>query len=220
MVKIYLDGANLDEIRDLEPRIDGITTNPSLMRKAGIKDYREFADLILDMTDKPVSFEVGSDDIYEMITQARKIALWGKNVYVKIPVMTTKGEWTFGAIERLLKEEIKLNITAVFTYHQIEKICKFEPDIISVFAGRIADTGRDPVSYIRYAVEEKRGKTQVLWASTREVLNVKQAEAAGCDIITMTPDLIRKMDLFGKPLAIYSHETVKQFYDDAKGLKI
>ena len=222
---IYLDGADLQEIanaQDDNPLVQGFTTNPSLMWKAGISDYREFAKQILTITHKPVSFEVFSDTLTEMGMQAIEIASWGKNIYVKIPVTTTTGESCAPLIKSLGERGIKVNATAIMTMAQIDTVARslVGPSILSIFCGRIADTGRDPVPFITKALHVKKAETKILWASTREVLNVKQAEMAGADIITMSPDLIKKMDLFGKDLAEYSRETVQQFYDDAKGLSL
>lgn len=218
MIKIFCDGADLESIKRLndDPRIMGFTTNPSLISKAGITDYEAFAKEVLKITNKPVSFEVFADDLEEMERQARKIASWGDNVYVKIPIMTTKSESTIPIIDRLLNRGIKLNVTAVMTVNQVDGIDFTEtPVIISVFAGRIADTGRDPLVTIR-AIREIFQTEQILWASPREVLNIYQAEQAGCDIITCTPDLIEKYNkLKDKDLEEFSRETVEMFYNDA-----
>ena len=224
-MKIYLDGADLDTLKAMEHRIDGVTTNPSLMRKAGIDNYKSFAAAVLMLTNKPVSFEVFADDFATMESQAREIASWGENVYVKIPVCLTDRSFTGSLVRKLSDDGIKLNITAIMGVWQVAALDQFlswkTPTILSVFAGRIADTGVDPMPTIAYAkMRYPRPNIEVLWASTREVYNVKQAEKAGADIITMTPDLIKKMDLFGKDLAEYSAETVAMFYNDAKGITL
>ena len=221
-MKIYLDGADLDTLKVMEHRVDGVTTNPSIMKKAGIDNYKSFAATVLMLTNKPVSFEVFADDFATMEAQAREIASWGNNVFVKLPVTNTKGESCARLMHRLGTDGIKINATAIMTMEQINVVGRelVGPSILSIFCGRIADTGRDPVPFITTALRVKHSETQVLWASTREVLNVKQAEAAGADIITMTPDLIKKMDLFGKDLAQYSLETVQMFYNDSKGITL
>jgi len=220
VVKIFLDTADVDRLQlyGNDRRVHGITTNPALMKKAGIGSYRNFATIVLGIANgRPVSLEVTADDLDEMERQARELASWGENVYVKLPVTNTRGESTIPLIEKL--QEFKLNITAVMTGAQIEALrpvlCGHH--ILSVFAGRIADTGRDPVHIMRKA---RLCHAQVLWASAREVLNVYQAEECGCDIITLTPDLIGKLDLHGKSLTDYSLETVKQFHEDGKGIKL
>lgn len=220
MVKIYADGADLATMASL--KCDGYTTNPSLMKKAGISDYRTFAREVLAIAEgKPVSFEVFADDFDGMERQAREIASWGGNVYVKIPVTNTLGEFTGPVIERL--EGVQLNVTAILTAKQIHDVrgaLGNAPAIVSVFAGRIADTGVDPVKVIREGWGTPRGRThKILWASAREVYNVVQAEQC-CDIITLTPDLIAKLALFGKDLTRYSLETVQQFHNDAKGIAL
>lgn len=225
MLKIFLDGADLNQISEFKDRVSGFTTNPTLIRKAGVKDYKGFARVLCNIVQhKPISFEVFADDFEGMEKQAREISSWGENIYVKIPVTNTKGESCGQLINKLGAEGIKVNVTAVTTLDQIRNMCRFmfreTPTILSIFAGRIADTGRDPVPFITAALAMKHDKTEILWASSREVLNIKQAQAAGCDIITLQPELIRKMDLFSKDLAEYSLETVKQFYEDAKGLTL
>ena len=221
-MKIFLDGADLDTLKAMEHRIDGVTTNPSLMRKAGIDNYKSFAAAVLMLTNKPVSFEVIADDFATMESQAREIASWGSNVYVKLPVTNTKGESCARLMHRLGTDGIKINATAIMTMEQINVVGRelVGPSILSIFAGRIADTGRDPTPFFTEAARVKHDKTEILWASTREVYNVKQAEQAGADIITMTPDLIKKMDLFGKDLAQYSLDTVKMFHSDSKGITL
>ena len=220
MVKIFIDTSDVAQLQKWlrDPRIVGATTNPSLMRKSGITSYHNFARIILGLANgKPVSFEVLADDFTEMERQARELASWGENVYVKIPVTNTLGHSTIPLIEKL--QDFHLNITAVMTVVQIEALRGIlgQHHILSVFAGRIADTGRDPTYMMRMA---RRGHAQLLWASAREVLNVYQAEECGCDIITLTPELIAKLDLHGKSLAEYSLETVKMFHEDGKGITL
>ena len=223
MISIYCDGADLKQMVAYadDERVEGFTTNPSLCRKAGVTDYREFCLRVLDVIgDKPVSFEVFADDFPTMERQAKEIASWGKNVYVKIPVTNTQGSPSYDLIWRLAHDGIKVNVTAVFTPMQ----CRLAVDaldgtgILSVFAGRIADTGSDPERVMRSA-KAKIGSedTLLLWASAREVYNVKQAEGCGCDVITLAPDLIGKLSGFGRSLADYSLETVRQFHRDAAG---
>ena len=196
------------------------------MSKAGIKNYTSFAKNILDeIIDKPVSFEVFADDFIEMERQALKIAKWGRNVYVKIPVMTTKRQPSFNLIRKLSQEGIQLNITAVMTIDQIQKVAEAvqggKSCFVSVFAGRIADTGVDPVPVMNKALEILKAapNAELLWASPREVLNVYQAESIGCHIITATNDILKKLNLKGKDLTDFSNETVKMFYNDAKAAK-
>ena len=219
MVRLFVDTSDVVQLhrwaRDM--RIGGVTTNPSLMRKAGIKSYRNFASIVLGMASgKPVSFEVLSDEFDEMERQARELASWSENVYVKIPISNTRGESSIPLIKKL--RDLHLNITAVMTIVQLEALRGLldQSHILSVFAGRIADTGRDPSYMMRFA---RRGHAQLLWASTREVLNVSQAEECGCDIITLTTDLLSKLDLHGKNLSEYSLDTVKMFHEDGKGIE-
>ncbi len=223
MVAIYCDGADLPTMRKLacDDAVQGFTTNPSLMRKAGVRDYRQFAQAVLEAVDgKPVSFEVLADAPELMERQAYEIAHWGANVYVKVPVVTSEGAPTYDLIYRLVRAKVNVNVTAVFTATQ----CRFAIDaldgtgVLSVFAGRIADTGVDPERVMR-AARAKIGSeaTMLLWASAREVYNVKQAEEAGCDIITLSPDLIAKLAGFGRNLTEYSIETARQFFKDAAG---
>lgn len=231
-IKLFADGANLSEMMALykDPKISGFTTNPTLMRKAGITDYAGFAhEVLAAIPDRPVSFEVFADDIDDMISQGRAIARWGANVNVKIPVTTTKGEYTGRVIETLSDRGIMLNVTAIMTLDQVERVGRSllgdAPHIVSVFAGRIADTGIDPVPHMVACRESLRAaapKAQLLWASPRELLNVYHADEAGCDIITATPDILNKLQLGGKDLAAYSLETVQMFYRDATaaGFKI
>lgn len=223
-VKIFADGADLDGIRTMagNPWIRGFTTNPTLMRKAGVSDYKSFALDVLDLIpDRPVSFEVFADQFKEMEEQALEIASWGKNVNVKIPVTNTKKEFSGDLIHRLSSRGVQLNITAVMTIEQIAAItdCLADdtPAIVSVFAGRIADTGVDPLPIMREALRIVQAKpnAELLWASPREVLNIVQASDVGCHIITATNDILNKLSLFGKDHAEYSLETVKMFYKDA-----
>jgi len=223
-VKIFADGADLESIRQLaaDRRIQGFTTNPTLMRAAGVRDYKTFALRVLDIvTDHPVSFEVFADDLPTMMMQAIEIASWGDNVYVKIPVTTTAGEFAGPIIASLSKAGVKLNVTAVMTLDQVghvtDALSPLTPAIVSVFAGRIADTGVDPVPHMRQALEIVAScpGVELLWASPRELLNIFQADEIGCHIITVTPDLLRKLTLVGKDLDTYSLETVQMFYRDA-----
>jgi transaldolase len=223
-IKIFADGADLNGIKQAaaQPIVKGFTTNPTLMRQAGVSDYKKFALEVLSfIPDRPVSFEVFADDFPTMEGQAREIASWGSNVYVKIPVTNTKGEFAGPLLTRLSAAGVKLNVTAVMTNAQVKHIaaCLAEnvPAIVSVFAGRIADTGRDPVPLMREAVAllENRPEAELLWASPRELLNIFQADALGCHIITVTGDLIKKLALVGKDLDRYSLETVEMFYKDA-----
>jgi len=224
-VKVFADGANLEEmVRAYRSgAVQGFTTNPTLMRKAGVSDYESFARKVLgEITDLPISFEVFSDDLDEMIRQARKIADWGRNVYVKIPVTNTSGEFTGRVIKALSGDAIKLNITAILTLDQVrwvsEALSETTQAIVSVFGGRIADTGREPVPIMREALQILRSRplAELLWASPREVLNIVQADAIGCHIITVTNDLLKKVPILGTDLADMSLQTVKMFHDDAR----
>ena len=223
-IAIFADGADLAGMRAMyaNPAIAGFTTNPTLMRKAGITDYKAFAlEVLRAIPDRPVSFEVFADEPAPMEAQAREIATWGTNVNVKIPVLNTKGVYCGPLIRRLSADGIQLNVTAVFSSEQVEQIVEDlalqTPAIVSVFAGRIADTGRDPIPYMKKYREmlAVRPQAKLLWASPREVLNVVHAEEAGCHIITATNDLLAKLDLFGKDLGAYSLETVQMFHRDA-----
>lgn len=224
-IKLFADGANLDDMLAARAsgKVSGFTTNPTLMRKAGVKDYAAFArEVLAKIEDAPISFEVFSDDLPEMERQAREIATWGDNVYVKIPVTNTKGTFTGPIISSLSRDGVKLNVTAIFTLEQVHEVVQAldpaTPSVISVFAGRIANAGLDPMPIMRssVAIAAKLPKAEVLWASPREALNVLQAQECGCHIITMTPDLIKATSTFGKDLAEFSLETVQMFYDDAK----
>jgi transaldolase len=223
-VKLFADGADLSGMLDMyqKPYIKGLTTNPTLMRKAGVSDYRSFAQEVLSrITDKPVSFEVFSDDLEEMTRQGLEIASWAENVYVKIPITNTEGISTYSVVERLVGAECKVNVTALMTTEQVEHISlALNPDVpsyISIFAGRIADTGRNPEKTIHDSLEITKHLPQceVIWASPRELLNIFQADSVGCHIITATNDLLNKLSLVGKNLNDYSLETVKMFADDA-----
>lgn len=224
-VKIFADGANEEAIMSLasNPVIQGFTTNPTLMRSAGVTDYEAFAKRVLDrLTDLPISFEVFADEFDEMERQARKIASWGENVYVKIPVTNTKRVSSAPLIERLAGEGIRLNVTAVLTLDQVRTVSASlaggPASIVSVFAGRIADTGCDPVPLMCQALEimARNSNQELLWASPRELLNIVQAAAIGCHVITVTPELLKKLSLLGNDLADYSLETVRMFHDDAQ----
>ncbi|MHB8532376.1 MAG: transaldolase [Solirubrobacteraceae bacterium] len=222
--KIFADGADLDAILALsaDPRISGFTTNPTLMWKAGLTDYAEFAKRLLErITTHPISFEVFADDADEMRRQARLISSWGKNVYVKIPVTTTKGESMAPLVRELSEQGVKVNVTALFTTAQVELITAAvkdgAPSYVSVFAGRIADAGVDPVPLMARAVDimVAAPHAELIWASPREILNLVQANRVGCHIITVTHDLIKKLDCLGKNLEQYSLETVQMFHVDA-----
>jgi transaldolase len=224
-VKLFADGADLAGMKEMaaNPMIKGFTTNPTLMRKAGIADYKAFArDVLAAIPDRPVSFEVFADDFATMETQALEIASWGKHVNVKIPVTNTKSEFCGPLVERLSKQGVQLNVTAVMTLDQVKRITERlhadTPAIISVFAGRIADTGVDPVPLMAESVKimKAKPKAELIWASPRELLNIFQADAVGCHIITATNDILKKLSLVGKDLDRYSLETVEMFYKDAK----
>jgi transaldolase len=224
-IRVFADGADLKNIRELaaNPKIQGFTTNPTLMRAAGVSDYRAFAlDMLKVVSGRPISFEVFADDFPTMEAQAREIAKWGENVYVKIPVSNTKGESSRRLISRLAGLGVKLNVTAIMTLDQVGEVGQSldpaVPAVVSVFAGRVADTGRDPVPHMAKALEllRDRPKAELLWASPRELLNIFQADAIGCHIITATPDVLKKLSLVGKDLDVYSRETVSMFYNDAK----
>jgi transaldolase len=223
-VRVFADGADLAQIRTLaaHPRISGFTTNPTLMRKAGVSDYRDFAHDVLAITgDRPVSFEVFSDDFAEMREQAKEIASWGTSVNVKIPVTNTRGDFSGKLIHDLSADGVQLNVTAVMTLEQVDRILEsLSPGTrtyVSIFAGRMADTGRDPVPHMAEAVRRLRQRpdTSLIWASPRELLNVFHANSIGCDVITVTSDILAKLSLVDKDLAEYSLDTVRMFYDDA-----
>jgi transaldolase len=230
-VKIFADGADLGGILALHknPRIKGFTTNPTLMRKAGVSNYEAFArQLLAAIPDRPISFEVFADDLDNMIAQGRVIASWGANVNIKIPVTTTNGVFTGLVIRTLAKAGIVVNVTAITTVEQVQRVADClvpsVPAIVSVFAGRVADTGRDPVPVMREALRRLRGRprAELLWASPRELLNIFQADDIGCHIITVSHDVLAKLSLVGKDLNEYSLETVKMFHRDATaaGFKI
>ena len=223
-VKIFADGADFDGILAMykNPLIKGFTTNPSLMRKAGVTDYEVFARrLLAAVPDRPISFEVFADEPREMVRQARAIASWGPNVNVKIPVMNTRREFTGPVIEELSATGIALNVTALMTPRQVRRVSAClapeAPAIVSVFAGRVADTGIDPVPLMREAVQAlaERPRAELLWASPRELLNIFQADEVGCHIITVTHEVLAKLGLVGKDLDAYSLETVEMFHRDA-----
>lgn len=225
-IKIFADGANKEEILDAYRGgvVSGFTTNPTLMKKAGVTDYEKFArDILSEIKDLPVSFEVFSDDFSEMERQARKIGRWGENVYAKIPVTNTRRDFSGPLIERLAKSGVPVNVTAILTVEQVKKVAAVlqpnVPSIVSVFAGRIADTGVDPIPMMNESAKILRSlpKSELLWASSREVLNIFQAEECSCQIITVTTEILKKLTLLGKDLDLLSLETVKTFYDD--GLK-
>ena len=225
-VKIFADGADKEGILEMYAKtfIKGFTTNPTLMRKAGISDYRAFAKEILQaISDRPISFEVFSDEFQDMERQAMEIASWGDNVYVKIPVTNTRGQPCYELVRKLTKRGVKVNVTALMTLDQVRDVVAVleseTPSYVSVFAGRIADTGRDPVPLMAAAVEmlKTRPKAELIWASPRELLNIFQADTLGCHVITVTNDTLKKLVLIGRDLHDYSLETVKMFFEDAKG---
>jgi transaldolase len=227
-IKIFADGADLGGILEMykNPLIKGFTTNPTLMRKAGIADFEAFArEVLARVPDRPVSLEVFADEFDEMERQALTIASWGKNANVKIPVMNTKGVFAGPLIKSLARRGVVLNITAIMTPQQVEQVAEAldpnVPAIVSVFAGRVADTGRDPIPLMQDCLRAMRArpKAELLWASPRELLNIFQADAMGCHIITATNDLIAKLKLVGKDLTGYSRETVEMFFKDATASK-
>jgi transaldolase len=224
-VKIFADGAEKAGMLEMyaKPYIKGFTTNPTLMHKVGLTDYRAFArDIVAAIPDRPISFEVFSDEFDEMERQAREIATWGDNVYVKIPVTNTRREPAYDLVRRLANEGVKLNITAIMTIEQVRNVVDAvkdgAPSCVSVFAGRIADTGRDPVPIMSECVEILKAapRAELIWASPRELLNIIQADAIGCHIITVTNDILKKLPLIGKDLGDYSLDTVQMFYDDGR----
>jgi transaldolase len=223
-VKIFSDGA--DKVSMLEmyskPYIKGLTTNPTLMKKIGITDYSAFCkDVLTSIKDKPISFEVFSDDFSEMERQAMEIASWGDNVYVKIPITNTKQETCYALVKKLAENKVKVNVTALMTLTQVRDVAAvLNPEIpsyVSIFAGRIADTGRDPVPVMAKAVEilKVAPAAELIWASPRELLNIFQANEIGCQVITVTNDIINKLPLIGYDLDEFSLDTVKMFYNDA-----
>ena len=225
--KIFCDIADINQIRMFSKKkiVKGFTTNPSLMRLAGAKDYQKYSKKILKVCKKPISFEVFGDDYNSMKRQALIINSWGNNVYVKIPVTNSKGNFSGKLIKKLSNNNIKLNITAVYTVDQVQKITKClnknSNSIISIFAGRMADVGKDPVPIIKKSVKitKRYKKIQILWASTREAYNYLQANECGCDIITMPPKIIEKISKFGKSYKALTNDTVKTFYKDALDAK-
>lgn len=225
-IKIYSDGADRASMLEMakNPLVQGLTTNPTLMKKAGIKDYRTFCkDILKEITTKPISFEVFADDFKEMKRQATEIASWGKNVYVKIPITNSEGESSIPLVKELAKDGVKLNVTAILTLQQTWDTCQAlkggAPSIVSVFAGRVADTGVDAVPLMAAAAEmcsSTDKNIELLWASSRELYNIIQAEQTGCQIITVTPDILKKMSMLNKDLTLLSLETVRMFRSDAE----
>jgi transaldolase len=224
-VKLFADGADLEGMIEEYKKgfASGFTTNPTLMKKAGVKSYEEFAKAALNaIPDLPISFEVFSDDLSGMEREARQISAWGDNVYIKIPVTNTKRESTAPLVKKLSHDGLKLNVTAILTVNQVKTVAKVlspaTPSIVSIFAGRIADTGVDPMPMMKESVKilKSNPKAELLWASTRELLNLFQAESCGCHIITITNDILKKLPLVGKDLHELSLETVQMFHNDAK----
>lgn len=223
-VKIFADGADKAGMLEMyaKPYIKGLTTNPTLMRKAGITDYKAFAkEILAEIKDKPLSFEVFSDDFSDMERQALEIASWGANVYVKIPVTNTKQETCYALVKKIASQKVKLNVTALMTLTQVrDVVAVLDPNVpsyVSIFAGRIADTARDPVPLMAEAVEilKVAPAAELIWASPRELLNIFQADEIGCQVITVTNDILKKLSLVGFDLDEYSLDTVKMFYNDA-----
>ena len=224
-VKIFADGADKEGMLDMygKPFIKGLTTNPTLMNKAGISDYKSFAlDVLSEIKDKPISFEVFSDDFVDMERQAYEIASWGENVYVKLPITNTKRETCYALVEKLAAQKVKINVTALMTLTQVQDVvAALDPSVpsyVSVFAGRIADTGRDPIPLMTAAVKSLKASpaAELIWASPRELLNIFQADAIGCHVITVTNDILEKISLVGYDLDEYSLDTVMMFYRDAR----
>jgi len=224
-IKIFADGADKAGILEMyaKPYIKGFTTNPTLMRKAGVTDYCQFAqDILAAIPDRPISFEVFADEFDDMERQARRIASWGSQVYVKIPVTNTRREVSYDLVERLCGVGVKVNVTALMTLTQVREVAACvaggPPCLVSVFAGRLADTGRDPVPLMAAALEllQTAPNAELVWASPRELLNIFQADAIGCHIVTVTNDILSKLPLVGKDLADFSLDTVKMFYNDAR----
>jgi transaldolase len=223
-IKLFADGADLNGMRVMYEKeyIKGLTTNPTLMKKSGVTDYRKFAHEVLDfITEKPISFEVFSDDFYEMEKQALEISGWGPNVYVKIPVTNTKKVSSVPIIKKLVNLDVKVNVTAITTVKQVTEVSKVLrldfPSYVSIFAGRIADTGRDPIPTITQSLEilKLHKSCEIIWASPRELLNIFQANAIGCHVITATNDILDKLKLISYDLEKYSLDTVKMFHDDS-----
>jgi transaldolase len=226
-IKLYADGADLNDMIEEYRKgiVSGFTTNPTLMKKAGVTSYEEFAKAALRaIPDLPISFEVFSDDFAGMEREARKIAGWGENVYIKIPVTNTKGESTAPLVKKLSSDGLKLNVTAILTAEQVKTVSQAlsptTPTIVSVFAGRIADTGVDPMPIMKESAHilKANPNAELLWASTRELLNLAQAESCGCHIITITNDILKKVPLVGKDLRELSLETVQMFHGDAQSV--
>ena len=223
-IKLFADGADLSGMIEMasKPFISGLTTNPTLMKKAGITNYVKFAEEVLgEIKNKPISFEVFSDELGEMKNQAEKISSWGENVFVKIPITNTRGDSTRPVVKYLTDNGVKVNVTALMTNQQVDHILEaLNPNVqscVSVFAGRIADTGRDPMPLMRSAIQSlsSNQRAELIWASPRELLNVFQADEIGCHIITATNDILKKLELVGMDLMEYSLDTVKMFYKDA-----
>jgi len=223
-VKIFADGADKNKMLEMYSKsfIKGLTTNPTLMNKAGIRDYKAFClDILSEIKDKPISFEVFSDDFDDMERQALEIASWGSNVYVKIPIMNTKKIPSYASVKKLSEQKVKLNITALMTTNQVEEISKVlnsnVPSYVSIFAGRIADTGIDPIPIMKKSLNilEALPFNELIWASPRELLNIFQADEIGCHVITVTQDILKKLDLIDYDLNEYSLDTVKMFFNDA-----
>jgi transaldolase len=221
-IEIFADTADKKQMLELakNPIIRGFTSNPSLMKKAGVTDYRAWAkDILSEITEHPISLEVIADEFDEMERQAKEISSWGRNVFVKIPITNTRGESSASLIHILSRQKIQVNVTGLMTVHQVTQavdVLHFEtPSYVSVFAGRIADTGVDPIGIMESSLSFIQGTSKLIWASPREVSNVYQAEAMGCHVITATPEILAKLPLFGKDLNEYSLETVRMFRDDA-----
>ena len=223
-VKIFADGADKTTMLEMyaRPYIHGLTTNPTLMRKSGITDYKKFClDILQSIKDKPLSFEVFSDDFKEMERQALEIASWADNVYVKIPITNTKKETCYSLVKKLSNQGVKLNVTALMTLDQVQNVVNHlnlnVASYISIFAGRIADTGRDPIPMLQEALQIMKNQplSELIWASPRELLNIFQAHDIGCHIITVTADILKKLNIIGYDLEEYSLDTVKMFYNDA-----
>ena len=224
-IKIFADGADKVGMLDMYAKsfIKGLTTNPTLMNKAGIRDYKAFAlDILSEIKDKPISFEVFSDDFVDMERQAYEIASWADNVYVKLPITNTKRETCYGLVEKLAAQKVKMNVTALMTITQVQDVvAALDPNVpsyVSVFAGRIADTGCDPLPLMIEAVDLLKSSpaAELIWASPRELLNIFQADAIGCHVITVTNDILKKLSQVGYNLDEFSLDTVKMFYSDAR----
>ncbi len=224
-IKIFADGADKEGMLDMYAKsfIKGLTTNPTLMNKAGIRDYKSFAlEILSKIKDKPISFEVFSDDFVDMERQAYEIASWAENVYVKLPITNTKREACYALVEKLAAQKVKMNVTALMTITQVQDVvAALDPNVpsyVSVFAGRIADTGRDPLPLMIEAVDLLKSSpaAELIWASPRELLNIFQADAIGCHVITVTNDILKKLSQVGYDLDEFSLDTVKMFYSDAR----